>query len=450
MTETDKIELRMWKLLTKYNKGIAGNSITSSASRFKEIEQNIDHPEYEIIEVGGMKEGFCFRIKFRYPLLILVSPEISRFKQILKYYKGDVGYMPGYLCSLNIFTVLKTWNEFAGSIQGPAANIPNGYTCLKLTAKKERPELSSLNFILRNSSDFEEANDPLHVGLMEKYFVYVCWSIKDRSFSENIQIFHDYYSIHSTHQFMKSLFVVDEIGESEDIFLDSCHLRLKKGRARRLVYGENGFRLESIKCYFTKDLVERISSENYSELVISGLLNRITIDTVVHTVLFDTIQIIRENTELVTAATGIAVTNRFDKTGSTRLGSRSMIMKEIFQIVSLFQDTSAFNGIQEHHISLFDAAMAEVSPTILDEKGEIYFVHPCLLSFLSAVNKFQDICCSDRLLLDLVKIVDYNRTAVRFSEEGQRLRQAGLNLQQLINAIPVLRDMITYSWIFRK
>jgi hypothetical protein len=53
----------------------------------------------------------------------------------------------------------KTWNEFASQIQGPAAKLDPGYTCLKLSPQRQMPELSSLNFILRKETDIEHEKD---------------------------------------------------------------------------------------------------------------------------------------------------------------------------------------------------------------------------------------------------------------------------------------------------
>ena len=88
----------------------------------------------------------------------------------MRYYKSDIGFLPAYVPEINELVIIKTWNNFADNLLGPGSGLPPEYLCLKISRDKELAELSSMNFILRNDTDWEKENDSRTVDLVPAIF----------------------------------------------------------------------------------------------------------------------------------------------------------------------------------------------------------------------------------------------------------------------------------------
>ena len=143
--------------------------------------------------------------------------------------------MPVYIPAINEITLLKTWNYFANNMLGPTSMIDSDYACLKFTRKTEMAELSSMNFILRNHTDFQVVDEKELVDLTVKYFQNFYWHVpKQRPNFFNIMFYHNFYKIYSIHQVSKTIFEINEIKEHEQINLGTKCFFLRRASIRRL------------------------------------------------------------------------------------------------------------------------------------------------------------------------------------------------------------------------
>lgn len=92
-----------------------------------------------------------------------------------------------------------------------------------------------------------------------------------------------------------------------------------------------------------------------------------------------------------------------------------------------------------------------MSPLLLrDENNEIYFLHPVFLSFLSHIEKLDLLYSSEKILLDLIKILGYDRSRARLSNEADNLEKAGIPKKDLIGSLRFIKNDINYSHILRR
>ena len=128
----------------------------------------------------------AYRIKLKNPNYFAFSHPLTRFKKGEEYHVGTadinictkLGMVPAYMVNLDKFTLLKLWGSLAQELFSPQSKPfeENEYTFWRLQPNKGRfPELSSMNFILRNDTEWKKENDEETVNLIIKYFKFFYW-----------------------------------------------------------------------------------------------------------------------------------------------------------------------------------------------------------------------------------------------------------------------------------
>ncbi len=405
-------EIRLFELIREYDPRLLSVCLESTILKMREMDESIILNDYVCVPVPGIIDDCCFRIRFRFPLFVLISPRISRFRMLIRYFKSSVGFLPVYIPAINDITLLKTWNRFADSMLGPASTLSHDYTCLKISKKEEMVELSSMNFILRNESDFDEESQKEIVNLIAMYFEFFYWNVPKRNLKDlDTMFYHNFFKIHYTFQVTKTIFIVDEIMEKEEIIIEQRNLRLHRASVRRLIHSSIGYRLEEIICYITEEITKTLEATR--KAVIVGLFNTIKIGKIEHKVLCDPIYVIKNPADLTMSVIGLVAAERFDLTGKLSIGMMNEFEKEVYRTTMLFNDEKSLSNIENYRRGLFEDSIIRLYPVLLvDQYHQIYFLHPAFLGLLAHFNKY-DLLWNRPLLLDLVNIIRYKRQEVR-------------------------------------
>lgn len=443
----NKEEVNLFALIRQRDHSIASLFLESTLIKMQQMDKLIKINNYSRIPIPGIIDSVCFRIKFRSPLFFLVSPQISYFKTITKYYKCDIGFLPTYLTEINDITLFKTWDYFANDLLGPVSSFPIGYTCWK-TTDDNTTELSSMNFILRNDSRWKQENNEQIVNFVIKHFKFLYWNIpKTNQVKRNILLYHNYYKIFSTYYVNKTLFIVEEVKNSETIDIGYKKLRLRRASVSIFFNPSVNYEFKSMDCFITEDILNTISHSR--KLLLNGLLTTIRIDNLEHKILSSITASIQNSDELVNTIVGIVAAERFNLSGNLTLGMMKEFEKQVFRIcdriINVIDNAIFYNlGLS------FDKSMAYLFPTIIPYWDDyMYYIHPSILGMLAHFNKTEFLNKVD-LLIDIVKILDQERQEARFSEEADNIQKAGINKMHLLNYVNVINDSIRYSRILKK
>lgn len=445
-------EHHLVELLTKYDRRLAVAWLGASRSRMEKIEEASKVQDFKEIEMAGIREACCYRIKFRFPLLLMLSKGTMQIRAVLRYYESSLGLMPVYVPTLNIMTVLKTWGDFADNLQGPAARFLSDKLCIKFTKGKESSSLSSLNFLLRNDTEYDVEEDERITNLVARYFRYFFWKTTRSEADPRGSLFyyHDYYKIRSTHDLSKSIFFIDELKWKQEIETNDIKIRARNAVVRRLTLTYRGYVLERINCMITDHVLERIGPcpDGTAIIGIYDILNeRIPL-------LIDTVAVISSTRELVKTLLGLAVTARFDANGSLGM-DRGQIENDVSRLADLFKGSLLWSEEScEPKRSMLDDACRDLAPMILLDRGEretIRFLHPAFIGLMLHLDRAQSILDDPHLMTALVNLVENGGDFMkdRLSDDSNIVSEAGLDKATMLRYLSTIRNKIAYSKILR-
>lgn len=442
-----KEEINLMKLLYEYNPKLGRTYLESTLDNMRRYEKSIKLNNYIKISIPSIHDLCCFRIYFRFPLFFLVSRQISLFRSLMKYYKSDIGFLPAYVPEINEIIIIKTWNNFADSLLGPGSRLPPYYLCYKISKDKEMAELSSMNFILRNDTDWEEEDSKNTLDLVIQYLKFFYWNFpRPGQIMRSAMFYHDFHKIHSVYHVTKTVVIIENIEGFDIINLRYKSLRLKIATIKQLIYSKNGYLLEELRCFVTEEIANNINFKK--TVIVNAIITTIGIDNVKHKVLSSLIEIIYNPEVLLTTLIGFIAHERFNLSGDTVIESIEEFEKEVMHIygnfASLFSDLIIPNpGI------LFDKYIDNLKPILTCKDHKIYFLHPAFLGFLAQIDRF-DLLKESNLLIDMIKLFRYERHDARFCIESDNLQNAGINKSEFLYRINYVNNSMQYSRILKR
>jgi hypothetical protein len=445
-------EYHLIELINKYSKSLAGQWLVSSLTKLQRMEEVSKIQDFDEIEVSGIREACCYRIRFRFPLLVLISKETAQIRAVLRYYKSSLGFMPVYVPTLNIITILKTWGNFADKLQGSESKIVSTNTCLVFKKVSEAASLSSLNFILRNDTDFDVEEDERIEALATKYFRYFYWRIprKEDSRADPLIFYHDYHEIHSTHNISKNIFVIEEIRRKEEIQTGKIKLEAKTAVVKRLIITDQGYTLERINCLITDRVLKRIGPA-FNRIAISGVYDVINEKI---PIIIDVTEIASNADELIKMLVGFSVTARFDTNGSIRI-VRAQVEDDVRRLTQLFRGSILWDESNDDFTKVnLEHAYSSLAPAIIFDharKEHIYFLHPAFIGLMMHLGKTELIFDRPEIMFNFMDLVenDYDLMKTRLSAEAELISRMGIDKTSLIKYIPTIKNKIAYSKILR-
>ena len=141
---------------------------------------------------------------------------------------------------------------------------------------------------------------------------------------------------------------------------------------------------------------------------------------------------------------------RFDITGNLRVGMVSEFEKDVYRTMKLFDDHEFYDNFEQYRKTFFEKVMEDLSPALITiENNEIYFLHPVFLGLLSHLQR-PNLLSKKSLLIDLIRLMNYNRHEARLSDEAENLLKAGIAKNKLLNCINLINDALNYSRILKR
>ena len=123
--------------------------------------------------------------------------------------------------------------------------------------------------------------------------------------------------------------------------------------------------------------------------VIIGLLNTVSIEGLVQSILVGPVRIITDAVDLIQSVIGLIASERFDLTGQLLIGRINEFEKAVYRTALVFRNLEILTNIKNYHGGLFEQAIFKLAPVLpIDHTREIYFLHPGFTSLLAYRNRF--------------------------------------------------------------
>ncbi len=398
-----------------------------------------------------------FRLDLDLPSLFILSEPLSRFKAYKRYivpidsersFYADLGIIPVYFANLNRVSCVNLWGSQAFGFFAPYSQPLRGDEDViwRLDPVADNPaQLSSMNFILKQGATENEAHDVIKAALSD-YFRYAFWSFPRPGFACCAHIIHSRENINHILKVAKSVYVIKDIHEPHVEWL-APYYNAWVQRVELEVYNRSGGS-KAFWAYMAKDVVQKIESERRSrkpsDILINGLIygfkDKVQRPTGGLRLLSVVADFLPTDVELFKTLAGLSASERFCNTGT--LGSVGYISELSAEVSRRYRP---FVRRASYEASFFDILgspieyiIDELYPMLVHEQGQVFFVHPIILSALLELN--QESIIEDRdtsALVKFIRLLEKCRSegqelwTLRFTDEAEYFKKRGVDFSDL-------------------
>lgn len=402
-----------------------------------------------------------FRFDVDLPAFFLLSEPLSRFQSYKQYvvpmdaehkFYTNLGIVPAYFANLNRITCVKLWGNQALGFFAPYSQPLRGEgesTWQFGTGLDNPAKFSSMNFVLRNGAREIDVPDPIKTALSD-YFQYAFWSFPRKGFGSCAHIVHSRESINHILKVAKSIYFIKYIHEA-------CVERLGpyySGWVQRVELETFNRRGEPItfSVYMPKDVVREIwreiDSENESNLLVNGVIydfrdkshesdEKLRLLSVAAGFMPDDVDLLK-----TLACFSAAEKFHFDRDTLGSVGSIDNLESDISQrCVPFIRRTNYSTSILDAVESPVDYLIEELFPLLVRDEQEVFFVHPIILSALSALGKLDSIRDKNKtILVNFIRLLERCKSArefqtLRFTDEAEYFKKIGIEFSDLCSVL---------------
>lgn len=447
-------EKRLMKSLSKFDVDLTAKYVVAAQSLLKESLKV--EPSIAKISDGGTT--IAFRFTMPTPVYVMLSHPICRFRSSRKYvvnptseryFAAEMGLIPVYLASFNRMSMLKTWGETTKLFFDPN-NAPmneNSSVCWEIGPSERSPVLSSMNFILKNTSPFTAA-DEATTSMMEKYFSNFFWELQfDTSRSTHFLHFAD--KITGAINVSKTLFVVKEIRGTREIEIQHKSIRCYDMLVSGIFKGRSGYYMKQINVLMEVTTAKDLKID---EVVNRGFFNGIVAEVKRRNQIVLLFQVVDSyataDFELLNTLIGFISADMFRRTKSlSYVGYADSVKEEVERAFDLLvRETNMDTTLGGMLDNWFERALNEMFPILLVKDKCLFYVHPLTWSFFKKMSIPYIPNPQDPMLQNLMTIVDtilkISPMKLRMMDELDSFRSLVSNMEQLKRDIRSLAHSI--------
>ena len=464
-------EYRLINLLYEFDEEMAESYLNSVSSMMDEIENIGGFRNISWIK-GSKGEPLAFRTSFNTPLFLMISHPISRFSKLEKYriYGEErqlclnLAIVPTYLATLDVYTVVKLWNEGAKRFFSPTAEpLPEREEEFwhVTPARRGAAQFSSMDWEVR--TNLTGRNAPISMReILRNYFRYTFWSFPKRGFSCCAHFLNDSRHIHTLLKNAKTIYGFEKV--YDDTMLIPTKAGYHEMEIQRIdlwgLQSENlHYKLVPVKAVLTRDIAQGIQ-DFQGRFFINGVVAEFRRRGETR---FNTLTVVAEygvnSIELQQAVIGQVVSERF-KSGKSMsyIGSVSEIKQDVDEIVRLLSRKVQISrtmavGIKNAR-TRFDLALSFLKPIVVVDDGDVLFCHPFVLGSLYQFRLFDRIMRYNGGLANALRLLDKIPTStveqLRRSAEAKFFSGKGMLVDLVIRALQSCVDWIRFSKILKK
>lgn len=462
-------EHRLLYLLSKFDPGLTKNYLDRVLTiRSSKLLENFLDPRW--IESRKTGKPIAYRIPLNTSCYFILSHPLSRFRRLEPYWVGcedaefcaKLGLIPAFMVNLNKFTILKLWGEISQKLFSPTAEpIPReGYVHWKLEPTGSRvfgrlPELSSMNFILKQNADMKTYEGEA-CECLEDYFTFGFWALPEKGFSNSTIVINDSEAVRLVLKASKSMYILREI------YTKTMELGLEKQvpvtnvSLWGLNWEQKQYRLQKIEdVVLTKDVASSLEEEHRrGRFIINGVISEFRrrerrFPTLTAVALYEI-----SNFELYNSLIGLVVSNRFENNDSlSKVGKLQELKDETEQILKLLlREVALDKTIADSFPDLFSLSLRSLSPMIIIDEADVFYVHPSVFVALLEYGRI-DFKGRQKDLANVLKLLDMipklSLAEILCSEESDYLRKRGLFPELILSYLRKAVEQIYLSRVFK-
>lgn len=464
-------------LLKKFSQKMYVDCVLKTEQIIKSCDDSSQFTQLEVIKTPDEAGDLAFRTAFDFPVYIMLSHPICKFRSHRNYpvgervYIANLALVPVFFSSLNLMSVLKLWGERATGFFNPA-NSPladSSALCWELPYASKPAEFSSMNFILQNGSD-PQVVDPILTTIFEKYFQLLYWTFPHPGFSPSTHFLHGRTRISSQVKISKSLYIIEEINKTTRFFLEGKIIEGTNVTLRGLIMKDNRFFFQSFRAILDSDLAQQILTRpNLASSFINGVVAEVTqmhdeqhFKHSILTVIAD-YDYVESYYDILTALIGMMVDFKFANSDSLAeietVADISSQVREAY--LNIHRMLKVERSLSEVISNPFEFAINELFPAVVQDEGKLFYIHPLAWGLLKRWKLVRsDKSQQKEILLNLIRLLQLsensssmklylNRSSDYFQRLGVNKREFTRSVFHLGNAIRLLKTMRktwTTSW----
>ena len=411
---------------------------------------NSRYSQVNVIKTPDQGGNLAFRISFGYPVYITLSHPICRFRSHRNYpvrerlFIANLGLVPVFFSSLNIMTVLKLWGDRAETFFNPV-NSPLAETeirCWELPESSKSVDYSSMNFILQNQSEPEEADKRI-TEIYEKYFTLGYWSFPRPGFSVSTHFLHGRTNISSQVKVSKSLYVIEEIGRLQKFEIEGKIIEAIGVTLGGLTESNGDYFFFRFPAFIDTEIADAmLQRDNLKTSFINGVVaeikgrggQRLSLMTVVADIGESYFDILR-------SLIGLMADKKYSSNDSVSdIGSIDELRESVFNLyLDIYRELKVPRTLSETISNAFEISLSSMFPILVTEERRLKMIHPLIWGFLKKWNLVPPEDTEKKeILIRLLKIIDLSETA-RFSkifldENAEFFSKKGINKYNFVKA----------------
>lgn len=436
-------EQHLAKLLQSFNRTMYLSYASKTGKIISVCEENSKCSPVNIIRTPDGAGNLAFRISFNYPVYITLSHPICRFKSHRNYpvrerlFIANLGLVPVFFSSLNIMTVLKLWGDRAEGFFNPV-NSPLGDTeilCWELPESSRSPDYSSMNFILQNLSEPEEADRKI-TEIYEKYFRLGYWAFPKVGFSPSTHFLHGRTRISSQVKISKSLYVIEEIGRTQKFEMEGKIIEAVQVTLGGLAEKDGDYFFARFQAFMDMEIAEKtLVKDNLETSFINGIVAEIISSTAPRLSIMTVIADYGESYfDILSSLIGIVADKKYSSNDSIAyIGKVDEIRESVFNLyLDIYRKLKVERTLSETVSNSFDIALNTMFPILITEDQKVMMIHPIIWGFLKKWNLVaNDNKEQKEILLHLLNLVELSNTTgfskIFLNEDAEFFSKKGIN-----------------------
>ena len=419
---------------------------------------------------GGNSTPAFFRFNVQLPAFFLLSEPLSRFQVYKQYvvpindehkFYASLGIIPVYFANLNRISCLKLWGNQAIGFFAPYSQplrLQNESIWQFGNGSDTPSEFSSLNFVLRNGAEERKVTDLMR-NAISNCFQYGFWSFPKSGFASSAHIIHSRENINHILKVTKGIYIVKYLHEARTERLGPDYWGLVQ-RVELQAFNWRGDPI-TLSVHMPTDIVRElwneIDEEQKSELIINGIIYDFrgkSHEENEKLRLLSAAGFVATDIELIKTLTGYCAAEKFYFNKET-LGSICNV-SELERAVDhrhapfarkIDQFCTILGSVDEP----IDFVLEELYPIIVKQGENVFFVHPVILSALTALG--QSDCLKDKnnvIFVNFIRLLElFKETrdfqALRFTDETEYFKELGVDFPSLCTTLRLALKTIMLS-----
>jgi len=459
-------EQHLAKLLQSFNRNMYLSYVFKTEKIISTSSYTSAHTSVNTIKNYDGVGNLAFRISFNYPVYIMLSHPICRFMSHRNYpireriFIANLGLVPVFFSSMNIMTVLKLWGDKAESFFHPA-NSPLADTeikCWELPEASRSCDFSSMNFLLQQQSDPEEAEQKI-AEIYEKYFRLGYWSFPRRGFSPSTHFLHGRTRISSQVKISKSLYVIKEIKERLRRFeLEGRTIEAVEVTLGGLTENNNDYFFTYFPAFIDVNVAREIPKEKLGASFVNGVVAEVMPAGLQKLSLMTVIADLGESYyDILASLIGIVSDRKYSETDSVaEIGTIDEIRENVFNLyLEIYKKLRVARTLSDTISNSFDIALSSMFPVLITDDRKVLVIHPLVWGFL---KKWNLVRTDDReqkeILVHLITLMNVSVTTgfsrTYLSDSAEFFAKHVTNKYEFIRAVLHLRRDIQLCKTIRK